>query len=91
MARLINADDEAKWAREHILDAKERYTIIAFLSNCSTVDAVEVVRCKNCVHWRDTQDWNGDTYKACHLRADVCIFKRSGDDFCSYGERKDNG
>lgn len=27
---LIDADEEAKWASEHILDAKERYSILDF-------------------------------------------------------------
>lgn len=44
--RLIDADEEAKWASEHILDAKERYGILNFLRDCSTVDAIPVVRCK---------------------------------------------
>lgn len=41
---------------------------------CHTIDAVEVVRCKECIHrpvWRS------------------CQGKRE-DDFCSYGERSDN-
>ena len=56
-----------------------------YLANSPTVDAVEVVRCKDCKH-RAIGD-------------DVCIHpNRIGDgyievkddDFCSYGERKDN-
>ena len=46
--RLIDADEEAKWASEHILDAKERRSILNFLRDCSTVDAIQVVRCKEC-------------------------------------------
>lgn len=41
--RLIDANDAEKFAREHILDAKERFLILDFLRECSTVDAVEVV------------------------------------------------
>jgi hypothetical protein len=41
--RLIDANDAEQFAREHILDAKERYTVLDFLRECSTVDAVEVV------------------------------------------------
>lgn len=29
--RLIDADEEAKWVSEHILDAKERYGMLNFL------------------------------------------------------------
>lgn len=50
--RLIDADAEAKWVSEHILDAKERYSILNFLQNCSTVDAIQVVRCKDCEYFR---------------------------------------
>ena len=41
------------------------------------VDAVEVVRCKDCKYW----DF-GDCFRQELTRPD---------DFCSYGERKDNG
>lgn len=41
--RLIDANDAEKFAREHILDAKERFLILDFLRERSTVDAVEVV------------------------------------------------
>ena len=49
--RLIDADEEAKWASEHILDAKEKCSVLNFLRNCSTVDAVSVVRCKDCEYF----------------------------------------
>ena len=45
--RLIDADDAEKFAREHILDAKERFLILDFLRECSTVDAVEVLDKQN--------------------------------------------
>ena len=51
--RLIDANDAEQYAREHILDANERYTILDFLRECATVDATEVFRghwvqeCKN--------------------------------------------
>lgn len=50
--RLIDADEESKWVSEHILGAKERYGILNFLRNCSTVDAIQVVRCKDCEYFR---------------------------------------
>ena len=55
--RLIDADEEAKWVSEHVLDAKEQHNILNFLRNCSTVDAVSVVRCKNCKYF-GTNDEN---------------------------------
>lgn len=47
--RLIDADENKQWAEDHILDAKERYAIIDFLRNCSTVEAVPVRR----GHWKE--------------------------------------
>ena len=51
-----------------------------------TVDAVEVVRCKDCKHWRENTLW-------CDMnsRDRGENFNWYEDDFCSYGERKDNG
>ncbi len=46
----------------------------------SAADAVEVVRCKDCTHF------DGKWFcKICGVPS------RKPDDFCSYGERKDNG
>lgn len=65
---------------------------IGFLEDAPTVDAVEVVRCKDCKHCdtfyprkeigkEPTQVWYCDRYR-CH---------REPDDFCSYGERRADG
>lgn len=55
---------------------------------CPTVDAVPVVRCKECVHWDD----DPDTYGADDGPKGKCMKSfetMCADDFCSYGERKD--
>ena len=55
------------------------------IEKCPTVDDVEVVRCKGCKHWRPDDDIGHcenpdglDNYALPH-------------DFCSYGERKNDG
>ena len=48
-----------------------------------TVDAVPVVRCKECKWWHD---WNGECYGNGNMGYGV---GRKADDFCSWGERKD--
>ena len=48
-----------------------------------TKDAVEVVRCKDCKHWQECVD---GTTKWCPLLMDK---ETKADDFCSYGERKE--
>ena len=54
--------------------------VITYLSEQPIVDAVEVVRCKDCVHY----DGEG-----CLLTYGE--FEPNSMDFCSYGERKDDG
>jgi hypothetical protein len=56
------------------------------INDAPTVDAVPVVRCKDCKHW----DCYGgeDSHKGDCLELeglDCCMYE---DDFCSYGERK---
>lgn len=51
--------------------------LIRLLEKASTVDAVPVVRCKDCKHLFGT------------LCAVCGLLSRKPEDFCSYGERKD--
>lgn len=58
-----------------------------WLDDAPTVDAVPVVRCKDCRHW------SGRKYNV-HINGFLpwCRFsalQREANDFCSYGERKD--
>lgn len=48
----------------------------------STVDAVEIVRCKDCKHWYGTHD-DGMEHSC-----DIDAILRPGNHFCSYGEEK---
>lgn len=51
----------------------------------NTLDVVEVVRCKDCEYFQDNND--GYPHEDCRWRNDETP---DGDDFCSYGERKEN-
>ena len=57
---------------------------IEIIQNAPTVDAVEVVRCKDCKHRADALDCGNY----------LCNRKMIGmvrpNDFCSFGEREDN-
>lgn len=60
---------------------------IALVTNAPTVDAVEVVRCRDCKH-------RGTDYCIFHINgepADEELLRKLDNDFCSYGERKDDG
>ena len=59
-------------------------THIKILEMYPTVDAVEVVRCKYCKHWV-----NGKSCAYCN-RLGGMMCDTVENDFCSYGERKDN-
>ena len=58
---------------------------IADLADAPTVDAVEVVRCKDCKFG----DWDSEPHDAMVCMRTKDGFWRSGNDFCSYGERKE--
>lgn len=53
------------------------------IDNCPIIDAVPVVRCKDCIYYEPEL---GTDLGWCP----VCSFVRRDDDFCSYGERKEN-
>lgn len=48
-----------------------------------TADAVEIVRCKDCIH-RDPEDKKCDGI----FQAKCGMFQMDDNDFCSYGERR---
>ena len=60
----------------------------AFLDKFPTIDAVPVVRCRECKHC-DPENYHCD-----HPMGTAAPLRRKPDDFCSYGDRKegaDNG
>ena len=97
-SRLIDAnaldkrfDKRIKWLR---LDMHDQYSLGLYhgavtdkdlINEMPTVDAVEVVRCRDCKH-RGTDDC------IFHIKgepADEELLRKLDNDFCSYGERKD--
>jgi repressor LexA len=65
--------------------------IIKRIDDASTVyaDVVEVVRCKDCKHWYEQEGVCLKIYSAGAVSSYAWQF-RNPDDYCSYGERKDN-
>lgn len=61
----------------------EAYGIIQGMPN---VDAVPVVRCRDCLYWQKSSLFRGHT--VCRYVLDCSVVRRE-DDFCSRGERKD--
>lgn len=54
------------------------------LQDAQTVDAVAVVRCKDCVHWREAVT-NDKGFLICPASG----MEITESDFCSYGEREE--
>lgn len=53
------------------------------IDNAPTIDAVPVVRCKDCKYWQDNN--GGYPHEECRWGKNETP---DGDDFCSYGERR---
>ena len=78
--RLIDAD-----ALKEEFTCKGDEWINNIIDSEPTIDAVSVVRCGECKHMYD--GIKGDGYLICHKFNHFI----KADDFCSYGERSDNG
>lgn len=98
--RLIDADtllETIHDAADGLADCDQQNAAWALLKyaardimDATTVDAVEVVRCKDCKWFADNN--NGEWY-GCWLYCAILaneIDKPGRDDFCSCGERTDN-
>lgn len=85
--RLIDADRALEIVRDQGIAHPNAYHLTNYamliLREAPTVDAVEVVRCRECKHC-DPENYHCD-----HPMGTAAPLKRKPDDFCSYGERKD--
>ena len=88
--RLIDANRAMEIVRNQGIAHPNAYHLTNYatliLREAPTVDAVEVVRCRECKHWHKET-----------LFCDYTLYGEAqehvnwyADDFCSYGERKDN-
>ena len=99
MARLIDADEAVinfgfEW--DDIPPTREEF--VYFIKKQPTVDAVPVVRCRECKYWGDEdgklQNSGGVLFARCKVHNYLLDGRHTGwcpteNDFCSYGERKD--
>ena len=89
--RLIDANRALEIVHEQGIAHPNAYHLTNYatliLREAPTVDAVEVVRCRECV---GRPCWEED-----HNGVPVCLlsglYVRSENDFCPYGERKEGG
>ena len=85
--RMIDADRAMEIVRDQGIAHPNAYHLTNYatliLREAPTVDAVEVVRCRECKHC-DPENYHCD-----HPMGTAAPLRRKPDDFCSYGERKD--
>lgn len=88
--RLIDANRAMEIVRNQGIAHPNAYHLTNYatliLREAPTVDAVEVVRCRDCKH-------RGTDYCIFHIKgepADEELLRKLDNDFCSYGERKDD-
>ena len=80
MERLVDADELIEVAHRIRLDSRER--IEQMIESAPTVDAIKVVRCKDCKYYEETDS-----------RIGTCLLTISGaevDGFCAWAERKED-
>ena len=94
MGRLIDADRAMEIVRNQGIAYPNAYHLTNYatliLREAPTVDAVEVVRCRECKFG----DWDSEPNDAMVCMRTKDGFWMSGNDFCSRGKRKegaDNG
>ena len=80
--RLIDADALIEEANA---DGAYGYVDAKQIADAPTVDAVEIVRCRECKHC------DPETHHCDHHMGTVAPLRRKPDDFCSYGERRGGG
>ena len=102
--RLIDAnaldkrfDKRIKWLR---LDTHDQYSLGLYhgavtdkdlISEMPIVDAVEVVRCKDCKHYKEFRTKRNKQIMrlCCRMGKNDMEYSVKPDDFCSYGELKE--
>ena len=82
--RLIDLDSDYIQDTLYRRAFKTRQDIEEWLNSAPIIDAVPVVRCKDCKFG----DWDSEPNDAMVCMRTKDGFWRSGNDFCSFGERK---
>ena len=64
--------------------------VAEFIDDQPTIDAVPVVRCRECKHWKPSGSKAGNSFSDMEYigGCEFTKYCRRESDFCSYGERK---
>ena len=65
--------------------------LIGLIEKAPTIDAVPVVRCRECKHWKPSGSKAGNSFSDMEYigGCEFTKYCRRESDFCSYGERKE--
>ena len=93
--RLIDADrlseniyDNIPAPYEDSREAKEE--CLCAIEEAPTIDAVPVVRCKDCMHYLIVDEFEGGKRYMCKVNRFSYINSDGDMHYCSYGERKED-
>lgn len=93
MARMIDADRALEIVRDQGIAHPNAHYLTNYatliLREAPTVDAVEVVRCKDCIYWDSETGWCNN--HSAFDDNDMDWNTYNDDDFCSCGERRTDG
>ena len=86
--RLIDADALIK---EALTEGAYGYVDALQIAIAPTIGAVEVVRCRDCKHYKPSGSKAGNSFSDMEYigGCEFSNYYRRESDFCSYGERKD--
>lgn len=79
------------WEQQE-LDQDGNWTLKAeYIESAPTIDAVPVVRCRECIHYKEnrTKKYGNLIYRCTRMGKYDMDYPVRPDDFCSYGERKE--
>lgn len=94
MARLIDAD-KLHYIREWFEDSGKSEVVVFAkeIDEAPTVDAVPVIRCKDCIYWEEycriVDGVASDHVCSLKRELDGTMHRVKADDYCSWAERKE--
>ena len=87
-AALLNKiATEVHYDSEHSLEMYAK--MLSLINDAPAVDAVPVVRCKDCKWWKTKYMRNRSERKVCVIEAYEPV--RNEDEYCSWAERREDG
>lgn len=93
MSRYIDVNELQENICKRVNNPAIRGWLNALINDISVADMQEIVRCKDCKYFLDKQRKNHQGICMCGEKdtSYAAEFYPYADDFCSYGERKDEG